>query len=261
MERLLAKMDTDKEQMLSEMKTNQEMTARMDAKIGSMKAELKSAIEDLKTFGEETMACQEKTEARLQEEAASQDMTPEVAHEEIPGEDTVDMPGGEPRKRRRDRRHLAAVRRQKKEQDQNLDARRRRKEQKRAQKKDGSRRNLVVARRGTTRRVQVARRNFSSTKDTIWEYCESRKDLAATGREETRRAKVSRHKRNFVGRNRRKEIATGRNHVKDKIERGSRRLRAFRKRGTADVPLGILRDTEIQSWTLWRGRPPPKRKK
>jgi hypothetical protein len=27
------------------------------------------------------------------------------------------------------------------------------------------------------------------------------------------------------------------------------------------VPHGILRDTEFKSWTLWRGRPPPKRKK
>jgi hypothetical protein len=240
----------------------------MDANLKSMQErtnaghkEMMAWLKDLKIIGEETMACQEKTEARLQEKPASVDMTPEVAREEVPREDAVDMPGGEPRKRRRDRRHLAAVRRQKKEQYQNMDAKRRRKEQKRTQKKDGCRRNLVVARRGTTRRVQVARRHFSSTKDTTREYCESRKDLAAIGREETRRAKVARHKRNFVGRNRCKEIATGRNHVKDKIEQESRRLWALRKRGTANVPHGILRDTEIQSWTLWRGRPPPKRKK
>jgi hypothetical protein len=234
------------------MKTNQ---ARMDANMGSMKAELKSAIENLKTNQEETMACQGNMEACLEvEEPASKDRTPEVAHdEEIPKEDAVVMPVAKPRKRRRDRRNLAAVRRQK-EQDQNLVSRRRRKEQTRAQKRDGCRRNLVAAHRGTTR-----------------EYCESRKNLTATGREETRRAKVARHKQNFVGRNRRNEIATGRNHTEDKIERGTQRVRAPMKRlwtrqvgGTGPDHLGggsYVASWNIKSWTLWRGRPPPKQKK
>jgi hypothetical protein len=157
--------------------------------------------EDLK----ETMACQEKMEASLEEEEpASVDMTPDVAHEqEVPKEDAVEMPVGELRKRRRDQRLLAAGRRQKKE-ERNLDARRRGKQQK-----------FVAARRGTTRCAEAARR---------------------------------------------KNIAIARNHTWDKIERGSRRLLALRKRRTADVPHGILRGTEIKSWTLWRGRPPPKRK-
>jgi hypothetical protein len=96
---------------------------------------------------EETMAGLEKTEARLQvEEPASEDMTPEVAHEqEVPLEDAVVMPVREPRNRRRDGRNMAAVRRQKKQ-------------QKRTQSKDGCRRNLVAARRGTTRCAAVARR-------------------------------------------------------------------------------------------------------
>jgi hypothetical protein len=59
------------------------------------------------------------------EKPASEDMTPEVVHEEeFPLEDAVVMPVGEPRSRRRDRRHLAAQRRQKKE-------------RKRTQRKDG----------------------------------------------------------------------------------------------------------------------------
>jgi hypothetical protein len=37
---------TDKEQMLAEMKANQEMTARMDVKMGSMQDELKSTFEE-----------------------------------------------------------------------------------------------------------------------------------------------------------------------------------------------------------------------
>jgi hypothetical protein len=124
-----------------------EMTARMDANMRSMQAELKSAIEDLKINGEETMAYQEKTEARLQEEPASEDMTPEVAHEqEVPMEDAVVMPVGEPTKRRRDGRNLAAHCRQK-EEGRDLDARRRGKQQ-----------DFVAAHRGTTRRAKVARR-------------------------------------------------------------------------------------------------------
>jgi hypothetical protein len=68
MERLLAKLDTDKKEILVEVKAdrktdtermiarmdaiqekadaNQETTARMDAKMGSMQAELRSAIKD-----------------------------------------------------------------------------------------------------------------------------------------------------------------------------------------------------------------------
>jgi hypothetical protein len=82
------------------------------------------------------MACQEKTEARLEVETpASEDRTPEVAHEqEVPREDAVDMPVGEQRKRGRDRRNLAAVRCQE-EEERNLDARRRRKQKKTTQNK------------------------------------------------------------------------------------------------------------------------------
>jgi hypothetical protein len=117
MERLLAKLDTDKKKMLAEIKADRKtdterMIARMDAKMGSMQTELKSAIKDLKFNREETMACQEIMEARLEVEdrPASVDTTPEAAHEqEVPREDAEVMPVGEPRKRRQDRRHLAAM--------------------------------------------------------------------------------------------------------------------------------------------------------
>jgi hypothetical protein len=78
------------------------------------------------------------------EEPTSVDMEPEMAHEEVPKEEAVVMPVGEPRDRRRDRRHLAAQRRQKKQQE-------------RTQSKNECGRNLVAARRGTTRRAAVAR--------------------------------------------------------------------------------------------------------
>jgi hypothetical protein len=217
---------------------------------------------------EETMACQEKTEAHLQGEPASEDMTSEVAHEqEVPREDAEVMPVGEPRKRRRDGRNLAAVCRQKKK-DQNLDAGRRKKGQKRAQRKDGCRRNVVAARGGAN---HSARHRILSTKDTTREYRESRKKLAATGGKETRRAKVARHKRNFVGGNRRMGMATGGNHTKNKVERGTQRIWALKKRfwtrqigraGPEDLSGGpYVASRNIKWWNLWRGRPPPRGKK
>jgi hypothetical protein len=77
----------------------------------------------------------------------------------------------------------------------------------------------------------------------------------------THRAKVAR----------RKKLAIGRNHTRDKIERGTQRLRALRKRlwtrqegrtGSKDLSCGsYVTSRNIKSWTLWRGRPLPKRKK
>jgi hypothetical protein len=210
MERLLAKLDTDKKEMLAEIKpdrktdtermmarmdtiqekadANQETTARMDAKMGSMKAELKSAIKDLKFNCEETMACQEIMEARLQEDKpASVDTTPEVARDqEVPVEDAARMSVGEPGKRRRDR-HLAAGRRQK-EDEPNLDARRRRKQQERTQSKHGCRKDLIAARRGTTCRAVVARRRILFTET-------ARSRLIVAVRKVSRRATVARRRR------------------------------------------------------------------
>jgi hypothetical protein len=92
MKQMLARMDDIKE-MKKEMKENQEKAdahqAKMEVKMGSMQAELVSIIKNFKFNGEETMACQETMEARLEEEKpASVDRTPEVAHgQEVPLED------------------------------------------------------------------------------------------------------------------------------------------------------------------------------
>jgi hypothetical protein len=248
--RLLAKMDENQARSYAARKADKEEMLAVTAR---MHDALKSGIKEIKFMREETMACQGTMEARLEtEESASVEATPEVADDqEVPVEDTEVRSGAEPRKRRRKGRNLAAVRRQKKN-DRVLDASCRGKEQGRAQRKNGHLKNLVAARRWTTSRavmarrrilftkttrnrlfiavrkvtrgVQVARRNILSTKDT------TRKNLAATGRKETRRAKVTQHKGNFVGRNRRKKIATGGNHTKDKVERGTQRMWALERR-------------------------------
>jgi hypothetical protein len=194
----MAKMDTDTERMIARMDAiqekadaNQETTARMDAKMGSMQAARKSAIKDIKFNREETMACLEKTEARLEVgKPASVDMTPEVADKEFPREGSARIPVGEPRKRRRDGRNPAAVRRQTTK-DRNLDARRRSTQQKRTQSKHGRRKDLVAARRGTTCRAIVARRRILFTETT-------RSRLIVAVRKVSRRATVARCRRDAI---------------------------------------------------------------
>jgi hypothetical protein len=279
------RMDTNMESMQERMYANHE---KMMARMGAL-------IADMKYSREETMVCQEKMEAHLKgkEEPTSMDMEPEVA-QEVPVEDAAVMPVGEPRNRRRDRRNLAAGRRQKKD-DRNLDARRCRKQQ-----------NFVAAHRWTTRRAQLARRRILFTKKTR-DYHASRKNLAVACRGTTRRGKVTQHKlnegpyesnrREFQAQlegvkttaqrgstpatggemtrcaemARRKELAIGRNHTRDKIERGARRLRARRKRlwtrqegrtGPKGLSCGsYVASRKSKQWTMRRGRPLPKRKK
>jgi hypothetical protein len=98
MERLLAKMDTNKEQMLAPMKANQE---KMDTDSKAWREEMEASR---KAWRQKEMACREKTEAHIGKgEPASEEMKPEVAQEqEVALEDVVDMPVREPRKRRRD---------------------------------------------------------------------------------------------------------------------------------------------------------------
>jgi hypothetical protein len=116
----------DKQEMMEMMEMMKAMLAETLAKWEAerkadreerMKANMDACMAGIKDNQEETTACQETMEARLEKETpASEDMTPEVAHEqEVPLEDAEVMPVGEPRKRRRDqRRNLAAVCRQKK---------------------------------------------------------------------------------------------------------------------------------------------------
>jgi hypothetical protein len=259
-------------------------------------ARLDAWLTDLKNNRKETMACLEKTEACLEveEEPASVDMTPEVAHgQEAQPEDAEVMPVGEPRKRRPDqRRNLAAVRRQKKK-DRILDARCRGKEQERAQRKNRCLKNLVAARRRTTRRAAMARRRILPTKDTNRELHGSQKRLVAARRGTTRCAGRARHKEDFIGRSRDKDsgvLRTSKGWTLGRKQRaqqqhntgtknpGAKWQQRLRNEKTAGriarkshekTRLEIVRQIagslvglhDIEHWTLWRGRPPPKRKK
>jgi hypothetical protein len=274
----------------------------MQGRMNDGHKEMMAWLKDLKLKKEETMACQEKTEARLQGEPTSEDMTPEVSHKQVvPLVNAVVMPVGEPRKRSRDQRHLAAQRRQKKEEE-------------RTQSKNGRRKNLVAARRGTTRRVTVAWRKRNILR-TSWTQrnCGLQKKVTAAGIKVTRRAGVARRKSNFVRKCPSRDIVgqdiPKRRTEKNKLWKGpecengvrDRRLK-LQLRGSKQTknpttnnivgwnpedraPLGsggtrkkdicdIFREKIMEhvvgtssglrrreKWTLWRGRPPPKRKK
>jgi hypothetical protein len=129
-------------QLLELLKSMQEQLRTRGAKINKILADDKAWREEMEAsrnaLRKETMACQRKTDARLEGE---------VAYEEVAKEDAAMMPVGEPKKRRRDR---------------NPDARRRGKPKERTQGKNGCRKNLVAALRRTTRRAIVAwrGRNF-----------------------------------------------------------------------------------------------------
>jgi hypothetical protein len=236
------------------------MMDRMDANLKSMQErmnaghkEMMAWLKDLNINGEETTACQEKTETRLQGEPASVDMTPEVAHEQdVSQEDAVVVPVGEPRKRRRDQQHLAAQRRHK-EEERNLDARRRGKQQ-----------NTVAARRGTTRRAAVARRRIILfTKDTTREFHGSRKRLVAARRGTTRRAGMARRKETgntgMENPGAKWQLRLRNEKTADRISwKTHEKTRLEIARQNAGSPVGLY---DIEHWTLWMGRPPPKRKK
>jgi hypothetical protein len=105
MEEVLKLLKSVQDEMKKKIKANKtmlaEMIARMDARREDMEASRNS-------WRKETMSYQETTEARLEEDKpASVDTTPEVVHEqEVPRENAIEMPVGEPRKRRRDRRQI-----------------------------------------------------------------------------------------------------------------------------------------------------------
>jgi hypothetical protein len=183
------------------------------------------------------------------------------------------MPVGEPRNRRKDRRNLAAERRQKKQPD------------------------LVAARKGTTHRVQVARRNILWTKKTR-DYRGPLKKSVASRKGATRSAAAAQHRGEFIKKDRtttqtergtpkrRKEgeklwkspkCNTGTKDLTTKGIQGwgSGRWSHLGSGGTHKNALYEIFRSKImeqvvgtsselrkmRKWTLWSGRPPPKRKK
>jgi hypothetical protein len=149
---------------------------------------------------------------------------------------------------------------------------------------------MAVARRGTTSRAKMARktpRDKMSRRATVarrmrdivksyltQEKCRPRRELVTSRTRTTHRAKVARHKKNSVGRDRTRDKVllrtskgwtlgrdNGRNH---NVTRGTR-IEAYGKMTGHETAKRIIEppipSQNIENWTPWRGRPPPKRKK
>jgi hypothetical protein len=192
----------------------------------------------------------------------------------------------EPRKRRRDR---------------NLTAGRRQKPKWKTQASWEYRRRLTVAGKKMTRRATVVwRRKNAVRRIWTHENCGQRKEFAVVGIRTTQCAKVARGREHGLQKQGKDDIAPrtrkgrtqenkcfkgpeckngvryrclrqqlqGKNGIKDRDTRRQLRLRIektsndiFRGKIAKQVVINSSGLRKIRKWTLWRGRPPPKRKK
>jgi hypothetical protein len=275
---LLAKMEADRKidkeerkadraQTQQMMKMLQAYQAKTDAILPAtqvMETNLKETTASFKpeTDEVETMACQG-MEARPEEKPTSADRKPEAVEEyKALAENATVIPVGEPKKKRRRDRKLAAEHR-------------RQKPKTSTRENCGSQKRLDVTRRGTSHRATVARKMQADQKM-------PRRPTVARRMSDifrpniTLRVKVARQTketgREMPGRPRiawRKKSVGRRNRIEAMIERATQRVWPLMKNFTNTATLEIAKRTigstverrARKNWTLWRGRPPPKRKK
>jgi hypothetical protein len=260
--------------------------ARTDAmrmKIGSSHRESTGVIEP-ETEELETMACQG-MEARPEvEKPASLDKKPEAAEEyKAPVENATVIPVGEPKKKQRRDRQLAAKHR-------------RQITETSIREKCGPQTGLTVTRRGTSHRATVARKapvdRKMSRRATVARHMSDIFRANITLRVKVATQTVTGKK--MPGRPRiawRKKSVGRRNRIAALIERATQRVWPLKKKFTNTAKLEIAKltvrstverrlrkqweacaraPTDVlhriatnmeKDWTLWRGRPPPKRKK
>jgi hypothetical protein len=252
----------DKEEILSTVKedrkaSQEELLARMDDY-----HEKRMAMFD--AYEKRMMGCLGQTEANT--ERIEQDpgiMKSVEEHQDIPTEDVAVMPVGEPRKRRGARKSTAGRRGKPKELAQ-------------CRQKEVLPCNSGMAEKKPTRNIRIQ------------ESRESSKEIAAAEVRTARHAKVARRKRNVVGKTRiRNNAVRGTSNSRtlrrrQRATQGNNRTRkrnpqVLRRESTGNViqtfgkitglkfaervgrsTVGLRR---IRKWTLWRCRPPPKRKK
>jgi hypothetical protein len=173
------------------------------------------------------------------------------------------MPVGEPKKKRRRDQKLAAEHR-------------RQKPKTSTQENCGPQKRLAVARRGTSRRAKVARKTPIDRKmsrratvarpkrDIVKSYllqekCHPRRELVTSRTRRTHRAGVARQMENAIGKvGARDSVAQG-----TWKEWTARWRQPICQEGTKETRNRDFADQRGlgKTWTLWRGRPPPKRKK
>jgi hypothetical protein len=220
---------------------------------------------------QETTVCHEATEADIEKiERDSGMMQSVAAHPDIPKEDAARMAVGEPRKRHRDQ-NLAAQRHQKKE-------------QKQSQRKNGCRRNLLTKETrgycGSQKSVIVVYRKMPRHATMAWR----KRHIRSTVERTTQR--VGRLRKNLQSRqesgNATKDLGGKPQLYPEKrkttgIDIGgwsSGQLSPLRRGGPTYKILKMTLELEFANqadgmpsglqrskhWTLWRGKPPPKRK-
>jgi hypothetical protein len=208
-----------------------------------------------------TMACQEMEAHQEEEEPTSVDRKPEAAEQrEVPIDDAEVMPVGEPMKKRRRDRKMAAERR-------------RQKPKTSTRENCGPQKRLAVAHRGRTRRAKMARKTPRDKK------MPRRATVARRMRDTfrpntTRRTKVARQQETSVGKNRTKNKVMlrtskgwtlGRGNGRNRNVTSGIRIEAYEKTTGLEIEKRIVGPhislRHDKDWTLWRGRPPPKRKK
>jgi hypothetical protein len=180
-ERLLAKMETNKEDFLARMDANMKAwREKADEDMKAWREEIRSVLFETTNPRKETMACQEMEAHQEEKMPTLVDMKPEAAQqEEVPVEDAEVMPVGEPRKKRRRDRNQ-------------------RNKKKRTQGNDKCQRRLAAARRGTSHRAEVARK-LQTDKKMPRRATVARRMRDIFRPNTTRRAKVALCKENAIG--------------------------------------------------------------
>jgi hypothetical protein len=279
-----AKADADRVQMQEFMKTLQAYQAKTDAVLPAIQLTQTSRKETtavIKPNEVETMACQGMEARQIEEKPASLDKKPEAAQqEEVPLDDAEVIPVREPKKKKRRDRKLAAEHR-------------RQKTKTSPRENCGPQTRLAVTRRGTTRRAKVARKMQADQKmsrratvarrkrDIVKSYlpqekCHSRRGLTTSRTRTTHRAEVARRNKSSVGKNRTRwrQLIRRRGNKETKIrdfedqlllgskwEMNKTLRRGNERETTKKINTSPTRLQRSKHWTLWKGRPPPKRKK
>jgi hypothetical protein len=271
MELLLKEMRAWGEKIDAKTRTTKAKTEAIKARTRAMRKKMGASHMDMVSafkpeIEEETMACREMTEARPEEEKMLTlvNMKPEmVEQQEVPVEDAEVMPVGEPKKKRRRDRKLAAERRRQKPKTSTLES-------------CGHPKELAVTCKRTTRLVKVARKTpidwkmshratvAQRKRDIVKLYlpqekCHPQRELVTSRTRTTHHAGVARQMENAIGKVRAKDSLVQR------TQKGwtPRWRQLIRQEGTKEATNRDFADKLRlgSKWTLWRGRPPPKRKK
>jgi hypothetical protein len=246
MEILLARMDTNTRALRETMKTNQ------DVLIKTVKQEMRAMVD---ACHKEMMACLGKTEANTEKTDPDQGMMQSTEeHQEFSKNDATVIPIKGQKKRRRARKPAAG---------------RRGKPKELTQSDCGSGKKLAAACKMTRRATVAWRKKNVFRGKLVWKIrmqrnCGLRKRLVATGKKMTQKGWM-------FGKTRRVDpesssvvkVINTRRHRRLKNEKTAGQIfeATFRPQIAKREDGSSVGSLKMRNWTLWRRRPPPKRKR